>query len=344
VRSNAANRSFAALVALAASALFALCAAAFCVLLSLIAVRIGRDGLGALTDQGENLLPALLFMALAAAGGLLGVRSLALQARASRRLAEQMDALALPPPAELAAASARAGLVGRVTLVNSSERFSFAYGAVSPRVAVSRGLFEAASADELGAVLAHERYHVRALDPIKVVLARALPAALFYLPVLRDLRSRYVAGRELAADRRAIESCGRAPLAGALLKVAEGPGGPKLAAAAAVGGPELLDVRIAQLERREEPRLERLSARGLALSALGASALMATFIASVAGLGGPSAVADEAGVSVEPLDLALGLVCIVPWLAGAVLVRRHLLKRAQSHTQLRHKRSTIPPS
>lgn len=54
---------------------------------------------------------------------------------------------------------------------------SFAYGAFTPRVAVSRGLYEAASQQELDAVLAHERYHIRNLDPLKVLLARALPAA-----------------------------------------------------------------------------------------------------------------------------------------------------------------------
>jgi len=37
---------------------------------------------------------------------------------------------------------------------------------------------------ELDAVLEHEHYHVRNRDPLKLVLARALPAAFFYLPVL----------------------------------------------------------------------------------------------------------------------------------------------------------------
>ena len=32
------------------------------------------------------------------------------------------------------------------------------------------------------AVLEHERYHVRNLDPLKVMLARGVPAMFFYLP------------------------------------------------------------------------------------------------------------------------------------------------------------------
>ena len=59
---------------------------------------------------------------------------------------------------------------------------------MTPRVAVSRGLVEATSADELRAVIEHERYHVRNLDPLKIVLTRSLSAALFLLPALNALR------------------------------------------------------------------------------------------------------------------------------------------------------------
>ncbi len=72
-------------------------------------------------------------------------------------------------------------------------------------------------------MLEHERYHVCNLDPLKAVLVQALSAALFFLPALDALRGRYVAGREFAADRRAVAACGRRPLAGALLKVVRGP-------------------------------------------------------------------------------------------------------------------------
>ena len=43
----------------------------------------------------------------------------------------------------------QAGLRGRVILVDSPQQFSFAYGALTPRVAVSRGLVEVASREEL---------------------------------------------------------------------------------------------------------------------------------------------------------------------------------------------------
>src|SRR2546429_7914322 len=104
-----------------------------------------------------------------------------------------------------------------------------------PAVAGSRGMLESVSPDELAAVLDHERYHVANYDPLKVVLARSLPDSLFFLPVLGELRGRYVAGRELAADRRAVQKSGASSLARGLFKVISGPTGGDLRAAAAIG-------------------------------------------------------------------------------------------------------------
>jgi hypothetical protein len=208
VRLDTANRSLLGLVGVSlVSAVWLLCSAAGCVLLALIAYDVTRDGPGALLGE-DALLPAAVFLALVGLGAVAGIRSLARQAASSRRLARRMDELALPAPRELEQAAARAGLTGRVVLIDGTKPFSFAYGALAPRVAVSRGLLARTSRDELDAVLEHERYHVRNLDPLKVVLARGLPAMFFYLPVLHDLHLRYLAGRELAADRRAVDACG----------------------------------------------------------------------------------------------------------------------------------------
>jgi hypothetical protein len=227
----------------------------------------------------------------------------------------------------LADAARRAKLGGRIKLLDSEDRFSFAYGALTPRVAVSRGLLEAASPDELDAVLEHERYHVRNLDPLKVLFARALPATFFYLPALTALQMRYVAGRELAADRRALRSCGRKPLAGALVKVISAPSWPELSSAAAIGGPELLDARVAQLENGNEPTVAGVSSTALALSFAGGLLLTALFVGSIIGFGGPSAVARATGASLTPLDIAAGVLCAVPWLVGGWLVYRWLARR-----------------
>jgi beta-lactamase regulating signal transducer with metallopeptidase domain len=192
---------------------------------------------------------------------------------------------------------------------------------------VSRGLCESVSPGELDAVLEHERYHVHNLDPLKVLLSRSLPAAFFYLPILRDLHVRYMAGRELAADRRAVVKCGTRPLAAALFKVVRGPGWPELSTAAAIGGPELLDVRISQLERGAEPALARFTAARSLLSLLGLAALAASFTASIALAGGPAAVADQTGMGLGPADILMGLACALPVAGGGWALYRWLARR-----------------
>jgi Zn-dependent protease with chaperone function len=327
VKLDTGNRNFIGLLGGSAVAIWLACATGACVLLSLLAYRVADDGVGALTSGDRDLWPALVFLGLVAAGGVLGMLSLRRQIASSARLARHVRELELELPPTLVEAAGRIGLSGRLSLVDSEDSFSFAYGVVNPRVAISRGLLESASPVELDAVLEHERYHVRNLDPLKVLLARALPPAFFYLPVLGNLRGRYIAGRELAADRRAVQACGHKPLAGALLKVVRGPHWPELQAAAAIGGPELLDVRIAQLEQGREPPIERLSMRAILLSLLGVAVLAAAFVVSVAEFGGPSAVSEATGASLTPVDVLLGMFCAVPWIVGGWLAYRWLSRR-----------------
>ena len=323
MRADSANRSFAALFGVSLMAgMFILCGALGCVLVGLVVAEVASDGLGSLSEGGR--WTAALFVAVVGTGAVVGLRSFALQLSASRRLTGRIAELTLPSDARVQAASERARLGRGVALVGCDEPFSFAYGALTPRVVVSRGLVEQATPDELAAVLEHERYHVRNLDPLKVLFARALPPAFFYLPALRLFEQRYVAGRELAADRVAVSRCGRKPLAGALFKVVRGPHWPELRVAAAIGGPELLDARITQLETGTEPQLVQLSSIWAAATLAAGLVLTALFAVSVASFGGLGAVAGDIG----PLDVAGALACSVPWAVGAWLVYRWLQRRA----------------
>jgi hypothetical protein len=93
VRLDTANRSVLALAATSlVSAVWLLCSAAGCVLLSLIVYDVARDGPGALVGD-DALLPAAMFLALVGAGAILGIRSLTRQGAASKRLARRMDDL-----------------------------------------------------------------------------------------------------------------------------------------------------------------------------------------------------------------------------------------------------------
>lgn len=328
MRVDTANRSFAALLGFSLFAgAFIFCAAVGCVLAVLVASQVAAHGLDALGASSYWLATA--FIAIVGGGVALGARSVRGQISASLRLSRHVRELELPLPPQLTAAASRIGLAGRVAFVDSIESFSFAYGPLTPRVAVSRGLVEATSPGELAAVLEHELYHVRNLDPLKVLLARAASAAFFYLPAVRALQSHYIAGRELAADRRAVETCGKKPLAGALLKVVRGPRWSELQTAAAIGGSELLDVRLGQLESGTAPSVSTLTTRTLLLSAFGGALLMGLFIGSVEAFGGPSAVALATGAALTPLGIAGVLLCAVPWAVGAWLGYRWLARRTR---------------
>jgi beta-lactamase regulating signal transducer with metallopeptidase domain len=341
VRLDRANRSFLIVVAVSLSlGALLLCGALGGVLVPLALARAAQGRLFDLSHDGLSLLPVVLFGVLVAIGIVRGCWSFILQAVASRRLAHRVHALAIAIPAELASSVAKTELDGRVILVEATDPFSFVYGVLTPRVAVSQGLLEGASPGELRAVLVHEHYHVRNLDPLKVMLVRALSSALFFLPALESLRARYTADRELAADRWAVAACGRRSLAGALLRVVRGPDWNELSAGTAIGGDELLDVRIAQLESGEEPRAEALSARPVVLSLLGAAVLLATFVVSVSTFGGPAAVHRATGADLASATLVGSLACAAPFAVAGLFAYAFVAFRARRPLQAAHSASS----
>ncbi len=216
-----------------------------------------------------------------------------------------------------------------MVLVDAADSFSFVYGAMTPRVTVSRGLLERATGEELRAVLEHERYHVRNIDPLKVAIVRVLSDALFFLPALGSLRARYLAGRELAADRRALARYGRHSLAGALLKVVRGPDWSKQASAAAISSPDLLDVRLIQLETGSEPKPEAPDAKSIVLSLGGMSLFAVVFLVSVSRLGGAAAVYHATGTGLTSATWWLdALTCTAPFAVAGLLIYSLIALRA----------------
>ena len=323
---DSADRSFGALF-LAGFVAYELLGMGACALLGLSVYRLGT---GAEAPGAAALLAGGLFLVLVATGAVLGLSSLVRQIHASRRLASRVGRLSVPLPARVAEAAARTGLAGRIRLIAVDEPFAFAYGALTPRVAVSRAVAARLTEDELDSVLAHEAYHVRRLDPLKVMVSRALSRAMFFLPALRALQRRYAAGRELAADRRALRAFGRPPLAGALLKVVAGPTWPELGSAAAMADEDLLDVRLKQMEEGSEPALARVSRAAVGVSVVGAIAAGAAFGVAASSLADPD---DVRGTAVADVALTAGnvagaVLCALPVLAATAVAYGWLARRA----------------
>lgn len=199
-----------------------------------------------------------------------GLRALLSQYRRGRALATWVALATIEPSAPLATAAARAGVSGPTLQVADDDAYAFTYGIWRPRVVVSTGLVEAATADELAAVLHHENCHVRNRDPLKVLALRTWTAAFFYLPVIGSLLTRILDRQELKADRAALRACGVSPVAGALLKAVGRPAAGRGTAVAALGGPALLDARITQLDTGDVPQLpSAVTARTVLASAPG---------------------------------------------------------------------------
>lgn len=297
---DTANRAFVAIVVMSAVVWIAL--ALFACAASAIVIDAFVTG----SRSGIGFWAAAALAALSTAGTVVGFRSLQRQLSATERLAREVrrQRLALPLRVRQVAAELRLG--ERVDLVDANERFSFTYGFLRPRVALSTALVNASTDVELRAVLEHEAYHARNLDPAKLLAARSLPAVFFYLPVLRQLRERYMLGRELAADRRAAERCGVPALAQALMNAQATPAGFQPAAGAALGETELLPARISQLETGREPASPPLARMSVLVSA-GAAAVVASLIFVLARSVGVVPVVSMPMTHASPVASALGV-------------------------------------
>ena len=326
MRLDTANRTFVDLVAVAAAPV---------VLFALLSCGPVALAGGWTKGHDHSSLPAefahwtaLGFAAVAVVAVIRFARALLRQWRASRRVASDVARRRLPTGHRLGRVAAEMGL-SRIDVTDAEERYSFTYGLWWPRVVVSRRLLDSVSDSELEAVLAHEQYHVRNRDPLKMMIGRALTPGLFLLPMTRHLLDRYLTVCELAADRSAMARCGSAPLAGAIYKVMSAepvvPGG----AVAALSGAAVLDVRLVQLESGSEPPTTSISPRavhatviGLLLISLGIGSAAVTVTGDVTF--GPAL----GWMHGAPLSGAWAWLCLGLCLSGVVAVPGWLLRRS----------------
>lgn len=156
------------------------------------------------------------------------------------------------------------------------------------RVVLTRGTLEHLGAEEVAAVVAHERAHLMARHDLVLeaftVLHQAFPRWVSSRSALREVRLL----TEILADAAARRRCGARPLARALLALTEGspldagrvavsvPSPPHEGALAARGETSPLRARIAVLT---DDRPHRVLAGGLLASAVGVLVLPTVFVA-----------------------------------------------------------------
>lgn len=227
-----------------------------CCVVGVVATRIVAAGAWVLWRDAW-MLPAALLAALLIASSAAAVIRFTREIHANAALDRRLRQHAVPVDPRVRDVAARLGVAGRVCVVKADEPYAFTHRLVGPRVVLGAALVRSLEDDELAAVLAHEAAHVRSRDPLKVLVTRVLVARAFYLPALRHLASRFVAGRELAADRQAVRHCGERALAGALMRTLGPPRWAATTPAAAMASAASLDARITQLETGAAPPLQR---------------------------------------------------------------------------------------
>lgn len=165
-----------------------------------------------------------------------------------------------------------------VHVVDAAEPLVAVIGALRPRIVASELVRAACSAEEFGAVLAHEAAHLAARDNLKLLMLVAAPDALALTPLAAALTDRWRAAAEREADQRATRGDPerRLALASALIKVA------RLVRSHATPYPALgMPVATDDVPGRVQALLgpPAARARGRILAALAASALLTPFLA-----------------------------------------------------------------
>ncbi len=88
-----------------------------------------------------------------------------------------------------------------------ADRVAFTAGLIRPRVYIGGDLIADLSADELDAVLLHERRHQQSRDPLRCWLIGLILGAIFWRP-MTSVCAYYRASREVAADRAVVDAQG----------------------------------------------------------------------------------------------------------------------------------------
>lgn len=250
-------------------------------------------------------LPVLALTAVAIGFALLrAVRILRRTARLSACRSE------VPAPSLAAGAARQVGVSDSLSCFVHPEPIAYTAGLLRPRIWVSTGLCERLGEAGLEAVLWHERAHLIARDPLRVLIARVLAALLFVVPWVGALVERHEVAKELEADGEALRRLGSPePLARALYVLGDRIAEPR---AVAIGAWSLSALRIDQLCGARAEALLPGPSRGVLLRSLAAltlalgltlgqaaraNILPAGFIEQIAGP------VDEASIHVCPVPL-----------------------------------------
>jgi Zn-dependent protease with chaperone function len=135
--------------------------------------------------------------------------SIGQQVWSTRRFMRLFLRLRETPPARLQVLLASHNMsIEDLVYLNVPASHAFCLGFWRPRIWLTARLTDLLTDDELAAVLAHEAYHCRRRDPLRLLISRAIKSAFFFLPLVGDLAKLAELQQETAADQAVIETMG----------------------------------------------------------------------------------------------------------------------------------------
>lgn len=153
--------------------------------------------------------------------------------------------------AAVVAATGRPGHEPGVAILDYSAPAAYCLPGGRHQIVISAGALVALTSEQLRAVLAHERAHLRCRHHLILGLATALGRAFPHVPLLTQAEPQLAALAEMAADDAAVRRHGRDDLAAALVVLARAGARP---AALAASGPESL-ARLQRILATRQPRI-----------------------------------------------------------------------------------------
>ncbi|WP_274653262.1 M56 family metallopeptidase [Paenibacillus humicola] len=169
-----------------------------------------------------------------------------------------------------------------ITIVRDPSVLALTTGFIRPRIVLSTGLIRLLSAEELEAVLLHERYHCRQRHTVKKFAVQLMMDGIGYIPIIRSLGRHYFIGIELSADRYAMDQMNSSyEIGSVLLKLVRHNG--QYAGVGAGGTVHFADTavnyRIEQIVNPDQPvRVALASAKTVAISAILLSLMLAALL------------------------------------------------------------------
>ena len=153
-----------------------------------------------------------------------------------------------------------------VLVLNHPAPAAFCVPGRHPEIVITTGTLQALPPHQLDAVLAHERAHLNGRHHLVLVLAAVLKAALPGVRLFADADAALRRLVEMRADDVALRRSSPTALAGALLRLAQGPAPEATLAAAA-------ESAVARVHRLVQPQ-QKATRRGRATVVLGSAAVL----------------------------------------------------------------------